>query len=362
MIPFFSRMPEISTPVLWPKRWAWICAGLLVNIERVEMYYRLYPPAVPSSHFLIRLLQGLGISMNMPLARYYDLVDGRAKAVSMHMQITSSYAKGVVHDGIFYGEGSKEILLLDEDYTDFNWVHDNWQNVCPIKVLLHPKSDLRLLLPNGKSYSQESGLTVISINIAMLAVMYRAFTLAQVGKPDSLSPYQFIGGWVLPNMLHAHLDLALFNRYCNQAFERTEVEPPTRQHSFRLPNYEHFVDHAVKQVINTSERQHRNFLATLHGLPAIAAEHMAEVLEMPDIYATTQVDWALFAARTRAVRLLLRLCEPTAQSTDRTTMVRLMRAYARNNVKEMAVQMLPEELALQFLEDMNIIEQTMLAA
>lgn len=357
MIPFFSRMPDIAAPVLWPKRWGWICSGLLVNLERVETYYRLYPPAVASSHFLVKLLMSIEVPMSLPVERYYDAVDARAKGLSMQMLMTSPYFKGKAHDGIFYGAGCSEVLLLDEDFVDYLWVHDNWQEACPVKVLMHPKSDLRMLLPNGKSYSGESGLCVLSINIAMLALMYRAFCLSQLGKPDPLSIYQFIGGWVLPNILAEHIDLALFNQYYNKAFYPDKpTAVVTRQHSFRMPNYEPYVEQAVNQVVSTVHRQHKNFLATLRGMPAITAHDMTEVLEMPDVYPTVQDDWALFASRAKAVRLLLKLCEPTAHTTDQATLNRIVRAYAQNNVPGMIRQQLPQELALEFFEDIAAMQ------
>jgi hypothetical protein len=355
MIPLFNRMPEVAVPVMFPRRWDYIRTGLQINIERVQTFAQIYPVAVASSHFLIRLLMSLGIPMSVPLARYYDAVDARAKAAASVMNMTSSYAHGRVHEGIFYGAGCQEIILLDENYFDFMWVHDNWREACPITVLMHPKSDLNMLLPNGKSYSDEEGLVVVSINLAMLAVMYRAFTLEQTRKSDSLSPYQFVGGYVLPNMLASHVDVAVFNRFYRHAFDQHEPVIQTR-HSFRMTSYGGYVDQAAEQVIENVTRQHRNFATTLRCMPAVSQLDMSQVMEMPDIFPTTQVDWALFAARTKVMRLLLKVCAPTALATDRGTLGRLTRAYAHNNVAGMAGQMLPDGAREEFFADMSAIE------
>lgn len=360
MIPLFSHMPEVAAPVLFPKRWDYIRSGLQINIERVRTYAQIYPTAVPSDHFLIRLLMSLAVPMSLSLARYYDAVDARAKGLSMAMEMTSSYAKGKVHPGVFYGAGCSEVLLLDEDYFDFMRVHDKWRQATPIRVVLHPKSDLNLLLPDGKAYSDEAGLAVVSINIAMLAVMYRAFTLEQTRKEDSLSPYQFIAAYVLPGMLPSHLDLAIFNRLCRLAFEEHDrATGVKRQHSFRVPNYTSYVDQALDYSVKTASEQHRSFLATLYGLPAISKLNQAQVLQMPDIYATSQVDWALWAARSKALKLLSVLCQTTAYATERTTLDRTHRAYAHNNVQGMIEQMLPDEVAADFFADLARFEQVL---
>lgn len=363
MIPLFSYMPETLAPVSLPPRWPYLRQGLVNNLERVKTYCRLYPQAVPGEHFLVKLLAAVTTPIELSLEHFYDQVDGLAKNVSMALQMTGSHYRGKVHDGIFYGAGCAEVLLLDEEYFDYYWVHDHWQDACPIKVIQHPKSDLRMLVANGKSYSEEKGLVVVTINIAMLAVMYRAFLLQRQRRAVPHSPYQFIGGFVLPNMLATHLDIALMNRYRLHAAglrvpAGSRAQPyagPNRRHSFQMLNYDSFAKECVEWVIDNVKRKHLNFYQTLRNLPAFSQPDMAEALKMPSIYPTTQVDWALQASRLQAVRFLLDVCAPTAQATDRGTLIRIARAYALNNTANMMEIMLPQELAQGALEDMNYI-------
>lgn len=359
MIPLFSDIPEIVAPVIFPKRWEFIRTGLKINIERAQTYARIYPQAVPSSHFLIRLLMTLAVPMSLPTARYYDAVDGRAKAIAMHMQMTSPYYKGEVHQGVFYGEGSSEILMLNEDYFDFQWVHDNWEKAVPIKVIEHPKSDLNMLLPLGRAYSAERGLSVLTINIAMLAVMYRAFTLQQTRLQDSRSPYQFLGGYVLPNILASHADLVVFNRLYRQVFELGASERPLYRNSFHMPSYESFVQDAMEYSAKILTDQHRNFYATMRGMPAVSVFDMAQSLEQPDVYPTSANAWALFATRHRALRLLIKINENTAAATDRRHLQQAQIAYSRNNVVGMVIQQLPVEESLEVSRTMQWVDHAM---
>ncbi len=362
MIPLFSPLPQVQTPVVFPSKWEYIKLGLSLNLERVQTYARLYPFAVPANHYLVRLIMSLSVPMEIPLERYYDRVDALAKNMSMAMQMTSPYYRGKMHQGVFYGKDSSEVFLLNEDYFDYMWVHDNWKEATPIKVLQHPKSDLGMFVPFGKAYSEERGLSVISINIAMLAVMYRAFILKRKSPVNGHSPYMFLGGFVLPNMLNSHLDIAIFNRYYRQVFGIEEANNiPRFKHSFRMPDYSFQTDFALSQAVEYATRQHRNFNATLHALPAISKTNMAEVLLMPDTFATTQNDWALQVTRLKAVRLLIKICGSTAAATDRTQLIRLLRSYAHNNVEGMIEQMLPEELSQEAFFDMLAIQNTVKA-
>lgn len=352
----FSHIPEIVAPVLFPKRWEFIRTGLKINIERAQTYARIYPQAVQSQHFLIRLLMSLGVPMSLATNRYYDTVDTRSKGLSMHMKMTSPYYRGTVHEGVFYGEGSTEVLLLDEDYFDFQWVHNNWEKAVPIKVLLHPKSDLNMLMPMGKAYSEEKGLAVISINIAMLAVMYRAFTLQQTRVKDSRSPYQFLGSYVIPNMLDSHVDWAIFNRIYRQAFGLEKPSAPIRRTPFFMPSYESYVDDAVRYTVEILSEQHLNLYATMHGMPAVSVFDMAGVFQTPDVYPTVQNAWALFAARSRVLRLLIKLCEKTVAATDRNRLNLVRIAYNRNNVQAMLTQMLPFDEHFEVSRDMRWVD------
>ena len=358
MIPLFSHDHPVSRhPVMFPTKWSFIRAGLTINLERVQTYARVFPTVVPSQHFLIKLLFSLDVRMDQALESYYDQVDKRARKLSMAMNMTSPYYKGKVFEGVFYGQGSTEVLLLNEDYFDFMAVNDHWQSAAPIQVLQHPKSDFSMVIPFGKPYSEEQGLTVVSINIAMLAVMYRAFILQRKEKVNGFSPYHFLGGYALPNMLNSHLDLALFNRYYRLAFGiDDDTNRPKMRHPFTMLDYTTQTDLAITQALTYVQSQHRNFTSTLQNLPALVKLDMSEVLRMPDVYPTAQVDWALHAARLKQVHFLLQVCEETAAVTDRTELGRILKAFAHNSVEVMIEQMLPPLLAEQALGDMALIE------
>jgi hypothetical protein len=214
----FNLMPNIEHGILRLPEWAYVRTELRRNLDRVIAYYRKHPTAVHSAHFLVRLLQSITVPKSLNLERYYYNVDAGALNLSMALKMTSSIYRGQLFDGVFYSD-CKEILIAHSEPFDFHQAHRNWETLCPIEVLRHPLSDLGLGLPDGDKIGSDYGIAVISINIPMLAVQYRAFRINEeylTGNSDSQrSVMQFIRMYVIPNMLPSHLDHCLFNRIYN---------------------------------------------------------------------------------------------------------------------------------------------------
>ena len=177
MLELFRTLPPGSTGVMTPPTWAYVQRGLAENTAKVQAYYRQWVRPVRSTHFLARLLQSIAVPKAMETERYYANVDATALNLSMALRMTSTYYKGSVHRGIFYGPTTPEILLATDDHFDFEHVHAHWKTAQAVTPLLHAKSDLDLHLPMGQTTSREDGLAVILVNLPMLAVQYRAFVL-----------------------------------------------------------------------------------------------------------------------------------------------------------------------------------------
>lgn len=281
--------------------WPYVRDGLKRNLSTVIRYYRRNPTAVKAQHFLVRLLQSITVPQSMPADRYYSNVDASALNISMSLKMTSAIFKGEVFDGVFYGKGNPEILIASDEAFDPLEADKNWRNLCPVKVLQHFRSDLDLNLLDGENNSNESGVAVISINIAMLALQYRAFRLEQIRLTEGTSvpqqtPQQFIRMYVIPNMLFSHLDVALFNRLCKVG-NGVETGSTKNTLSFFLPDFGMRVDLIMEQMIQTLKDKDREFAAILQNIPAVTKETMLKVFELPEIAKTRQVSWALFMAQ-----------------------------------------------------------------
>lgn len=358
MYAFFNTSNPAQQGITQFAGWQYVRDGLRRNVGTVLQYYRKHPMAVPSSHFLVRLLQSITIPQSQNLQRYYDNVDALALNVAMALKMTSSLYKGEIFKGVFYGEGSSEILLAHTDVFDITQAHREWERLVPVKVLRHPRSDLGLNLPDGTVTGTETGLAVIAVNIPMLAIQYRAFRyqeIALLGESETQrSLMQFIHMYVLPNMLGSHLDLALFNRLDNLQ-KGAPLGASTKRHSFALPDYDSKVTKIQHDVLKHFVSHHCDFITALRTIPTAIKPSMVEVLRVPDVPPTRQVDWALSVARMQHLLFLYRVAKNGASSRDRVQVNKILRnilAYKTNNTLR---EMLPLELYYEVEDEIQAI-------
>lgn len=290
--------------------WLYVRAGLKRNLEVVTHYNRKFPKAVQSNHILVRLLHSLNVPMSHSLERYYGNVDSVALNVAMALKMTSSIGKGRIFKGVFYGLGSEEFLVAhDTPFNPFE-AHDNWRDLRPVEVLRHPFSDLGLAIPDGEEHYSESGMSIISINIPLLAVMYRAFRLnEQKVLGDSESQHslpQFLRMYVLPNMLYSHLDIALFNRMDNLQ-KGAPLGTSTYEHPFYITDYSARCDFIQETILGKIGATNLDFVAILRTIPAVTHDNMDQVMELPAIPPTRQVIAQLLLSRLNVVSFLVRV-------------------------------------------------------
>lgn len=343
--------------------WRYVRDGLKRNLGTVIRFYRKNPMAVQSSHFLVRLLQSITVPHSHNLERYYDNVDALALHVSMALKMTSSIAQGRIFDGIFYGQGNPEIIMAHNESFDIFEAHRNWQNVCPVRVLRHAKSDLGLNLPDGTKSGSESGLAVIAVNIPMLAIQYRAFRLNEQmlveGRDESQrSIMQFIHMYVLPNMLFSHLDMAIFNRLDNRR-RGLPLGETRKEHSFFLPDLHVKADKAQTEILHNLRGRGKDFTEILRNVPLVTKDNLEQAFGLPEIAPTQQALWALVIARLPAVAFLFQILEEGPGSNNRHQVNRVLKEVLRWRTNNLMKKALPLEY---YYEVQDEIDQVVLSS
>jgi len=300
--------------------WSYVQNGLQSNLDQVISYYRMYPTAVNSSHFLCKLLTTLGTHQDSDYLRFINTVNGRSLGVAMSHQMTSSISRGILFDGIFYGEGVSEIIIGHNENFDLYEAKENWRNLQPIKILRHPKSDLSLMPLNGKSYNSEQGLAVISINMVMLAVQYREFSIIEnkISNETGESPRsmeQFILAYPLTNALKSHLDHVLFNRLYN-LLKNKPLGDTVKKHSFFLVDYSDKLLGIQKQILQNLQTNYL-FDTYMRNVPLVTNNNLLELSTLPECPPTRQVIWGLVCSRLPILDFLFSLSNNTRAYNSR---------------------------------------------
>lgn len=323
--------------------WSWVRDGLERCLETAVSYYRQNPMAVPSEHFLVRLLGSISVPQSLNVERYYDNVDALALNLSMSLKMTSSIFPGAVFGGVFYGPGCHEVLLAHTGAFNPTEVEKDWQSIQAIQVLRSPRSDLQVALPDGQP-GQERGLAVVAINIPLLAVQYRAFRQQQLqvqeaagDQADSvLGLRHFIHMYVLPNMLASQMDQQLFNRL-NKLSTGEPLGQSTAKLPFAMPiqSFQHQASLTMLRVLERLREHAQSFTTMLQTIPAVSQSNMEDVMRLPGMAPTRQVDWALTISRLHALAFLFRESRGGASARNQMEINALARAalnYSSNNV------------------------------
>lgn len=359
---FFHLVSPIGQGILRQPEWAYIRDGLKRNLGTVISYYRNNPKAVRSDHFLVRILQSIAVPQSQNLERYYDNVDGLALNMSMALKMTSSIYQGSIFKGVFYGPGNDEILIANND--DFNPLeaHRNWQNLVPVKVLRHPRSDLGLNLPDGHDTGSETGLVVVSINIPMLAVQYRAFRFNEIMLKEGTqetqkSAMQFIHMYVLPNMLYSHLDYALFNRIDNWR-KGAPIGESEHPHPFFLPDYSDKVNQVQLELLHKLQLVGKDFTGILRTIPAVTANDMEEAMLLPQAAPTRQILWALAISRLPMLTFLFKVLEAGPGMRNQSEVNRVLRSVVSYKSNNLMRSLLPIDIYFEVEDEIEQIVQS----
>lgn len=303
----FRLESEASTGSIEPRQWRYAANGLLQNVEKIEQFYQDYPIAVAASHLLARLILTVNISRNLPFDRYVANCSSRSLNVAQALKITSALGKGQIWDGVFYGPGTKEILIAHETLFPLQEAWENWKSMQPVTVLLHNQSNTQLMVPDGRLNAMDKGVAVIAINIPMLMAMYYRFNqeqdAAEAGGYPRRTLYQFIHAYALAGMVRSHLDGVVFNRLFNKVTGVPNTET-VRKHSFFTANYDAALDVAGEHQLEYLRNLKSRFPSVMRATHLPIAGNLWEYSHLPTVPHTLQVFWALVVARIKIIAFL----------------------------------------------------------
>ena len=305
MYSLFSSPPRPLAGQIVTPRFKDVEAKIRHDLDHVVNYYRYGTFFSRTDHLLLRLITSVGVPLNYETGHYYDIASARALTAANSVGLSSSISAGRWHDSVFYG-GCLELIIgyigQDSPYE----LQRNWRDIQAVKVLEHPVSNLSYTLPNGKMNNTETGLAVIAVDIPKLMMQYRGFVISQKmaqnrGDETNLGIRDFIGKFVIPNMLYGQTDLVLFNRVYN-LFTGKPMGEAMRRHPFYLTDYSDLLDKGLDEVLKRITSIKLRYRDILEQIPRMFSDYP---YAMPDIAETRQIYWALFLSRFRVMQFLV---------------------------------------------------------
>lgn len=313
MIDLFSTLPGYDRGIVSVPQFIYVKEGLQKAVDKLTAYYHEAALNVRNEHILVKLINSLNVSLNRDFVNYLDVAADNAMNVSRVMGFTSSTVYGRVFErGYFYGDGVKEILILDDTVPEDLSEASDWKSLMPVRVLRHPFTDMSLDIPDGTyNGSNEGGLAVISINVPTLLAQYRGWHFNEKFEGQAIDTiHQFVRRYPITNMLSSHLDVALFNRM-DALFRGEPVAKFRSVHPTPIIDYTERLDDVLRRYLDIMHRHREMFDQTLLHMPVVCAPTMLHAMRLPQILALRQVKWALILARLPLIRFLVKLDRET---------------------------------------------------
>lgn len=355
MLEIFQGLDRTQYPVKQYAEFNYLKRSYLSTIEKVETYYHERNYAVKTNHLLCNILRHISVPMEYVPERYVSVASARIPYIASSFKLTSPISRGEVFKGVFYGPGVDEILLSIDDSFDIGFVTRNWKNVSAVTILSHPKSDLNLLLPNGKPMSSGSGVAIVGINIPMLALQYRCFTIEESLNNSGSDVSQFIQMYVLPNMIFQQTDIVFFNRLMNLYYGEP-MGIANFRHAIQILHYEDKVDNVYRNVLDDLNNHVMSFPALLKNIPSLSNENMLQSLTIPDIAPTRQVFWAVVYSRLKIARFMVDISGRRSHALNRGYVNNYMRKIRTLNVLNAWEDILPEGVYKEALTDLDVLQ------
>lgn len=340
--------------------WNQLRNNIAAQHDVVEMYYRNTGYGSSASHFFVRLLQSISIPKALSDERYYENMLGMALNFSMAMQMTSSIYKGKIHSNILYGKNSQEIVIATADEFDVAHAVANWRSIQAVRVVRHARSDLLIAPLDGRTDTLETGISVILVNLPLLAMQYRAFVLDEFRKlkASSTTPYStatvqhFVFRYIFTSAVRSHLDIALFNRL---SLRLDGQEPGTVQRTLPvgMADYTARIDYVLNRVATQMVPERKSLQAYLTNLPAVNAPSQAERWLLPDIAPTRQIMWAMNYSVEPLLKLYLRAANGLGARANGTMIYSLTKLQRSLSSDATYHQVLPAEAYLEFKQTLS---------
>lgn len=309
----YMLFPEVGSAssyhVISPPDLPRIQRGLQLSIETVIGYRRQNPGYLPNQHILNRLLNSINIHWDGDPDVYVTKVRDVALARTVSFGWTSSLAYGRLHaTSSFYGNNVQEVIYATDEDFDVEEAVENWTDLEPIRVLSHPLTDLWCHVPDGETNWNTSGISVVVINVPMLALQRQLWLERERrrSKFGNRNGGNFLQEIPLPNMLYSHVDIAIANR-CYNWLNSIPSDATSRHHPFHLVDWSKPVDKVIELTLETIAKRKLTFDQIIDHLPTSGYCTLRERLRLPMLHWLQQPQWAILLARLSLVAFLVQM-------------------------------------------------------
>jgi len=294
---YTSNYDDTQFPIKHYSKFDLIKRRYLEELNTIKTYYRNKDRAVDNKHILNRIITLLAPNVYLENYEYYKIITASSELLSKQFDIVSNLHSGKIQDNLFFGNNSKEILLYIDNGLDPYDIEETWIDLPSVRVIYTEDTDLSMNIPfnNNNDYIVPV-LNVMTIDINLMLLQYKYWSLKRIDNDMSINPNVFISQIVLPNMLDNLLDLAIYNRF-NSLLQGFKIESNKFNHPFNVLDYSKGIDNILKKIIKDVKDTNIDVIQLYKTIPTIVNDNMYQALQISDMYFSKQSEWVLFITR-----------------------------------------------------------------
>lgn len=357
-----TNSPHITTPINWIN----ISKYLDINVERSVSYYNRFGSFVNAEHVLVRFLTGLPVSIQLDNWSYYSAIKNLVISKSTVYGMTSSQSVGYIHSGNFYGDDKEIIIAINGEYNP-DFVEKNWMQVRPVKILRHDYDDFDYQLIRGRKKNSLGGISVILVDLTLLALQYKFFRNAEILKSKITGAEQksimfYMAAHPLNTAMYSHIDQVVLNRYHKILNDGLITLNGYSKIHFVVNNINNLVNLMIKDSINRLTRNSKNIFECLSSVFLNDAKNAAKWIVLPETLLNRQCLWAYIYSKISTIKLGLLLGGKHTRERNSSWIPSFIRLYQRimsdSIISQPNLKYIKKDLENELNEIMDIIKIT----
>lgn len=305
--------------------------------------------SVPSTHLIIKLLHGLGLSGDIDMTMFDYHVRNRARRLATSLNITSPSSYGTCFNNQFLNGGSEQVIFSYEPYT-----RSSWTELSPITFIHHTNTNVNYQLGTP---SDDGEFAFVKINVPMLAYQYIQWVKWRKQGDVQENIYNFVAKYPMFNSLKSYMDISLFNRHYYRIIGKEILIDP-KVDEFPIPQIEDRLDKSNLTVVSSLLGSGFTIGGALFNTPSFFNDSALDLTNPISTITTRQIEWFLIVCRLPYIHYGLQVAYQSGEVLDQSnlsSLARELRAFINSRTLSHVPKHMKVHIIDTYLEDLLLL-------
>ena len=322
---------------------------VIKNHNNIRERYVSSAHSVPSTHLIIKLLYGLGLSGDVDMTMFDYHIRNRARRLATALNITSPSSYGTCFTNQFLNGGSEQVIFTYEPYT-----RAAWTELSPITFIHHTNTNVNYQLGTP---SDDGEFAFVKINVPMLAFQYMQWVKWRKQGDIQENIYNFVAKYPMFNSLKSYMDISLFNRHYYRIIGK-EVPADPKVDEFPIPQIEDRLDKSNLTIVSNLLGSGFTIGGALYNTPSFFNDSALDLTTPISTITTRQIEWFLIACRLPYIHYGLQVAYQSGEVLDQSnlsSLARELRAFINSRTLSHVPKHMKVHIIDTYLEDLLLL-------